>query len=91
MPRGVRKAKSVRLREELNEVLENLQKIEKAKEELEERKEILEKELRFCENESILNLIEQSGLNADEVKYALERYSNVNDKQVEVAATTDSN
>ena len=91
MPRGVRKAKSVRLREELNEVLKDLQKIEKTKKELEERKEILEKELRFCDNESILNLIEQSGLNADEVKYALERYSNVNDKQVEVAATTDAN
>lgn len=86
MPRGVRRPKPEKLREELNEVLESLQKNETAKVELEERKEALEKELRFCENESILNLVEQSGLNTEEIKEALERYQGTNVKQA--AATT---
>lgn len=80
MPRGVRRPKPEKLREELNEVLESLQKNETAKVELEERKEALEKELRFCENESILNLVEQSGLNTEEIKEALERYQGTNVK-----------
>lgn len=89
MPRGVRRPKSERLREELDEVIENLQKLEKTKTELEEKREILEKELRFCENESILNLVDESGLSPEEIKAALEHYKNANETQVEAAATNE--
>ena len=89
MPRGVRRPKSEKLREELDEVIKNLQSLEETKSELEERKTVLEKELRFCENELVLNMVDESGLSPEEIKEAIERYRNTNAEQAEVAATNE--
>jgi len=90
MPRGVRRPKLERLREELDEVIKNLQSLEETKADLEEKKTVLEKELRFCENELVLNMIDESGLSPEEIKEAIERYRNTNTEQAEVAATNES-
>ncbi|WP_373262007.1 hypothetical protein [Hungatella hathewayi] len=89
MPRGVRRPKSERLREELDEVIKNLQNLEESKADLEEKKTVLEQELRFCENELVLNMVDESGLSPEEIKEAIERYRNTNAEQAEVAATNE--
>lgn len=89
MPRGVRRSKSEKLRDELGEVIKNLQSLEETKAELEEKKTTLEKELRFCENELVLNIVDESGLKPEEIKEAIERYRNTNEEQAEVAATNE--
>lgn len=87
MPKGVKRPKSERLQKELNEVIENLQKAEIARTELKVKKESLEKEIRAYENESILNLVEESGLSPDELRAVLASYNNASAVPEEAAAT----
>lgn len=83
MPRGVRRDKSVRLNEELDRINETIQKATETIREMQIRKKEVEKELELYEKSSIIEMVESSGLTADELKILLEKATTQN----EVAAT----
>ena len=74
MPRGVRREKTVRLTEELEQVNEALNKSMRTTKTLQARKQELEKELMLCEKESVIKVVKECGLNPDELKAAIETF-----------------
>lgn len=74
MPRGVRREKTVRLTEELEQVNEALNKSMRTTKTLQARKKELEKELMLCEKESVIKVVKECGLNPDELKTAIETF-----------------
>lgn len=75
MPRGVRRDKSVRLNEELDRINESIQKATEVIREMQMRKKEVEKELELYEKSSIIEMVESSGLSADELKELLKKAS----------------
>ena len=74
MPKGIRREKSVRLNERLMQINETLEKISRKAKELQIEKKRIEKELQTCEKESVNTIINNSGLNPEELLDMINSY-----------------
>ena len=84
MPRGQRREKTIRINEELERINRSLDRANDTIKDLQNRKKELLRELELCQKDSVVQIVEESGLSMDELRSAINMFR---ESESRVAAT----